>query len=177
MRNVVAGAIAQRLQRMFLPGLIVVAAWWLWAQLIGQVCERVAFPWDLLLAHGTMPLIRAGVQGVPCDRANSILELRTGDALVPKPFLARLDRGYYDRIYINSAWYGPGLDRAIARKYRLVQTLGPAMPERSPRNYQTAYRLLGEIRVYEPKPATLRAAQRDSLRRCRGSGSREVAAR
>lgn len=74
----------------------------------------------VLVSHGAMFRILAGNLEVPLDRANSMLELRAGG----KANLAGTDRRItdhvYDRVYLNSTWYGDETVDHILRTYRTV---------------------------------------------------------
>ena len=71
----------------------------------------------VLVAHGTSVLVRAGFTGEPLDRANSVLELTVANAADRAGTLDRIREGYYDRIYLNSSWYGGQIEDAIRNHY------------------------------------------------------------
>lgn len=72
----------------------------------------------VLLAHGTAALVRSGYTEVPFDRANSVGELNVAGVGYRAGTLMRIRNSYYDRIYLNSAWYGPEIDQEIRRRYQ-----------------------------------------------------------
>ncbi|HZO14736.1 MAG TPA: glycosyltransferase family 39 protein, partial [Polyangiaceae bacterium] len=72
----------------------------------------------VLVAHGAMFHIRAGHREPLLDRANSILELSYGDFAELADTRARLERHYYDRIYVNSYWYDASVTQVLSRAYR-----------------------------------------------------------
>lgn len=74
----------------------------------------------VLLAHGTAWLIRAGALDVPLDRANSILEVNVARREADLGTLQRIRERYYDRIFLNSPWYGPVIEAAIRENYAQV---------------------------------------------------------
>lgn len=74
----------------------------------------------VLLAHGTAWLIKAGALDVPLDRANSILEINVAHREADLGTLQRIKNPYYDRIFINSLWYGPRIEGAIQEHYEKV---------------------------------------------------------
>jgi hypothetical protein len=96
-------------------------------QLDRKVKEAKARGENVLLAHGTMPLLRAGLLEVPRDRANSAWEMVIGGLSDGLAIRARLAQAHYDRIIGNGTldWYGPM--RAIINKhYRVVETIPAA---------------------------------------------------
>jgi len=109
----------------------------------------------VLLAHGTMPLIRAGATAVPLDRANSTLELLAGGRGADMQAMAgRFHDRVYDRIYVNSGWYGMMLS-AINNAYRQTDTMAPAgLLPAVPLSLVLLtgrHGLLEPIRIYVPK--------------------------
>ena len=77
----------------------------------------------VLVAHGTMFQIKAGDKSVPLDRANSFLELRTGDQVARAGTEDRLRRHYYDRIFYNSIWYGNDMNAVVDETYRTIEVV------------------------------------------------------
>jgi hypothetical protein len=71
----------------------------------------------VLVAHGTSALIRAGYTNVPLDRANSVLELGVARAGDRAGTLSRIRHSDYDRIYLNSDWYGGMIESEIQNAY------------------------------------------------------------
>lgn len=77
----------------------------------------------ILLPHGAMPLIHAGMTEAPRDRSNSVLEMRMAGLDVPET-KARLEMRYYSRIYLFLAdWYGRDVLDLIERNYHEVAVL------------------------------------------------------
>jgi len=88
------------------------------------IASDVAAGRRVLLAHGTMPLVHAGVTGVPRDRADAI----SMSGLVRPHDLTgmtiRLRTGSYDRIYANSPGYA--LIPDVKRQYKQIGAIkGP----------------------------------------------------
>ena len=104
-----------------------------------------------LVAHGTMMLIRSELTDVPLDRANSILELRQAGMAGLAGTARRIQDRYYDRIYLNSEWYGEELEAIIDANYRLLGTI-PA-PNTSLPSDLVPRDLMLEVRILEPKDA------------------------
>ena len=104
-----------------------------------------------LVAHGTMMLIRSELTDVPLDRANSILELRQAGMADLAGTARRIQDRYYDRIYLNSEWYGEELEAIIDANYRLLGTI-PA-PNTSLPSDLVPRDLMLEVRILEPKDA------------------------
>jgi len=109
----------------------------------------------VLLAHGTMPLIRAGVTAVPLDRGNSNLEMLAGGR--DPDLRAMVDRFHthvYDRIYVNTGWYGMMMS-AIEAAYRESDTIPPAaLLSGVPLSFVLLAghdRILKPIHIYVPK--------------------------
>jgi hypothetical protein len=74
----------------------------------------------VLVAHGTAWLIKAGALDIPLDRANSILEVNTAGRAQDLGTLQRIRDRYYDRIFLNSDWYGPVIEGAVRDNYDKV---------------------------------------------------------
>lgn len=78
----------------------------------------------VLLPHGTMPLVRAGMKDIPFDRSNTVLELNM--ALLPDVAKTkwRIEHHHYDRIYMLAAdFYGAPACNAIQKHFREVEVL------------------------------------------------------
>ena len=82
----------------------------------------------VLLAHGTSSLIRAGHDGVPLDRANSIYETLYAGMPRTDGIERRIRELYYDRIYVDVdlSWYGLPVAELLSSYYLLVDEIdGP----------------------------------------------------
>ncbi len=102
------------------------------------------------MAHGAMFGIRNGALGVPLDRANSLVELRVGGQGHLAHTARRLAEAHYDRIYLNSDWYGQAVERARKQHYRVVGRI-PEAPLHF-RGYPYGFQHLArEVLILEPK--------------------------
>jgi len=95
-------------------------------KLEGQIHTDVNSGKRILLPCGTMVLIHSDVQEVPLDRAHSFTELNLSDKATRTGTLDRIEKEYYDRIYLNCDWYGKEIPLALERHYRKVSTIAPA---------------------------------------------------
>jgi len=90
-------------------------------RLEAAIAGDVAAGRRVLLAHGTMPLIRAGLTSVPRDRADAVdMAFFTRPAALAG-LTTRLQAGLYDRIYANTPGYA--LTPAVQRHYRQVDVI------------------------------------------------------
>jgi len=104
----------------------------------------------VLLAHGTAWLIKAGALDVPLDRANSILEVNVARREADLGTLQRIRERYYDRIFINSPWYGPVIEGAIREHYQKVGEIPFGQhPHGGERGFQG---LFYAVQIYVKKP-------------------------
>ncbi len=124
-------------------------------QLVGRDLERGR---SVLVAHGAMFGIRNGALGVPLDRANSLVELRVGGQGHRAHTARRLAEAHYDRIYLNSRWYGQAVERARKRHYRVVGRIPEAPlrylgdPPLRFRGYPYGFQhLASEVLILEPR--------------------------
>jgi hypothetical protein len=100
-------------------------AHWEYCRLLDRkIQEAVGRGERVLLAHGAMPLLRAGLREVPRDRANSALELVYARQSGKMGMGARLEQRRYDRIFVNGTlgWYGP-MQATIQKSYKVVETI------------------------------------------------------
>jgi len=84
----------------------------------------------VLLAHGTVPLIKSGFTNVPLDRANSFLELEVGGHAAEAGTRKRIESGYYDRIVLNNPWFGSEIVDVVRSRYKQVDSI-PSVLHRS----------------------------------------------
>jgi hypothetical protein len=108
----------------------------------------------VLLGHGTMPLIRAGLTAPPLDRANSALEMLAGGrGLDLKAMVGRFRDRAYDRIYVNTGWYGM-TKAAINSAYHETDTIpSAALLSEVPLSFVLLAghdRILDRIQIYVP---------------------------
>ncbi|MBU0581291.1 MAG: hypothetical protein KKA19_08950, partial [Candidatus Margulisbacteria bacterium] len=84
---------------------------------------------NILLPHGIMHLIRNNYIGVPLDRANSIIELKSANQTDQTLTLSRIKNKQYDRIYMNivpEQWLGDKITQAIEDNYKITDFIeGP----------------------------------------------------
>jgi len=74
----------------------------------------------VLIGHGMMYLLRAGLREVPLDRVNSILELKAAGYADLTQFPERIRQHYYDRLYLTvETWYPPEFVALIEQHYQL----------------------------------------------------------
>jgi hypothetical protein len=105
----------------------------------------------VLIGHGMVYLLRAGAHEVPLDRVNSILELKAAHRASQTKFLWRIQRHYYDRLYLTvEDWYPPDFVAEIDRQYQ-VQSVIPR-PECSD-HIETGrwVALIGPCRILVPR--------------------------
>ena len=74
----------------------------------------------VLVAHGTSFLIRNKSRQIPLDRSNSFLELAVAGKTGMTGIERRIRERYYDKIYLNSVWYPPGINQVLLENYREV---------------------------------------------------------
>jgi hypothetical protein len=104
----------------------------------------------VLLAHGTAWLVKAGALDVPLDRANSILEVNVARREADLGTLQRIRERYYDRIFINSPWYGPVIEGAIQEHYQKAGEIPFGQhPHGGERGFQG---LFYAVQIYVKKP-------------------------
>jgi hypothetical protein len=104
----------------------------------------------VLLAHGTAWLIKARALDVPLDRANSILEVNVARREADLGTLRRINQRYYDRIFVNSPWYGPAIEGAIQEHYEKVGEIPFGQhPHGGERGFQG---LFYAVKIYVKKP-------------------------
>jgi hypothetical protein len=108
----------------------------------------------VLLPHGTMPFIRAGVLAPQLDRSNSVLELRTAgfDISATK---ARIAQGYYARIYMfQTDWYGREIQQLIERNYHQVGVIPGDLSPTSVDDFLSGYGdyMRAPVRVLDVNP-------------------------
>jgi hypothetical protein len=116
-------------------------------QLVRRDLERGR---SVLVAHGAMFGIRNGALGVPLDRANSLVELWVGGQGHRADTVRRLAEAHYDRIYLNSRWYGEAFERARKRHYRVVGRI-PEVPLRYGGYSYGFQQLANEVLILEPR--------------------------
>jgi hypothetical protein len=116
-------------------------------QLVGQDLEGGR---SVLVAHGAMFGIRNGARDVPLDRANSLVELWVGGQGHRAHTARRLAEAHYDRIYLNSRWYGQAVERARKDHYRVVGRI-PEAPLRYDGFLYGFQQLANEVLILEPK--------------------------
>lgn len=108
----------------------------------GAVRDARARNEELLVAHGTSSLLRAGSLAPPRDRMNSLLELVEAKLPAPPATLARIREAKYDRILLpDLPWYG-GLGAVITESYQVERIIVPpaSQPvERSNARYELAF--------------------------------------
>jgi hypothetical protein len=113
----------------------------------------------VLVDHGTAPLLHAGIEQVPVDRMNSMLELVEADLPLPAAAFARVGHANYDRIlFHNLSWYG-ALGPAITENYRVERIIKAPLEQGAGRDYarydlRTGYQEdlnAAAIRVMVPK--------------------------
>ena len=118
---------------------------------------------NVLVAHGTMSLIRAGYREVPLDRANTILEMSAARELGRAATRSRITAKFYDRVYLPAAaeWYGPLL-ALIETNYEQVGVIAAPSARRDAAGteglgdgfgYQNGPRVMdSEIRILRRRP-------------------------
>lgn len=89
-------------------------------QLQAAVSEAADQGGPVLLAHGTVPLMKAGLTDVPLDRAESVLQLDLGGELDRVDTFKRIEDRYYDRIILNTPTFGGDIEAAIFDNYREI---------------------------------------------------------
>jgi hypothetical protein len=83
---------------------------------------------SVLLSHGSMPLLLAGLDEVPLDRGNSVLELGSAGMASSTGTAQRIMARAYDRIYLISAWwYGQEIGDLLDVHYQSVGEI-PSAP-------------------------------------------------
>jgi hypothetical protein len=105
---------------------------------------------SVLLSHGTMPLLLAGLGTVPLDRAVSILDLEAAGMESSAGTAQRIVAQDYDRIYlIKGYWYGRHINQLLDTYYRPVGEI-PSTP--SFEGYRSGFQplLLGPAVIMEP---------------------------
>jgi hypothetical protein len=82
---------------------------------------------SVLLSHGTMPLLLAGLETVPLDRAVSILDMEAAGMESSAGTAQRIVALDYDRIYlIKGYWYGRYINHLLDTHYRPVGEIAGA---------------------------------------------------
>jgi hypothetical protein len=108
----------------------------------------------VLVAHGTMVLLRSGQREIPLDRSNSVLELVVAGKADLAHTRQRLEGRFYDRVYvprdswIGPPWYGEAVQRALAANYHRVGRI-PEAPAPAALTFGTE--LFREIAILEPR--------------------------
>jgi hypothetical protein len=127
----------------------------------------------VLVAHGTMVLLRSGSGEVPRDRANSVLELAYGGRAELARTRERLESRYYDRIYMpgglmfNSSWYGGEVVEALRTHYRPTGRIPDAQSFEGPASPTIGFDLMEDIEILSPRGAPPDAARPPAGRRPR----------
>jgi hypothetical protein len=106
---------------------------------------------SVLLSHGTMPLLLAGLGGTPLDRAITILELETAGMAASAGTARRIKAHAYDRIYLTKRiWYGRALNDLLDTYYEPVGEI-PGAPVFE--GYRAGFQpfLLGPAVIMEPR--------------------------
>ena len=106
----------------------------------------------VLVAGGTMGLIRNGVRDAPLDRAHTFLEMQAGGQGDAAGTLGRIRSGFYDRIYLNYDWYGYDFHVALRQHYHQVWYIEAANEPQFGMLY--GYQgLMGVVLIYERRRA------------------------
>jgi hypothetical protein len=109
----------------------------------------------VLVSHGAMFHIHAGVREPLLDRSNSVLELGQGGCESLAGTRARVLAHYYDRIYQNSHFYFPSVYDALRRAYRTVTRVSEAAPPFT--EYRWGWQFLTPtVQVLEPLSRNVR---------------------
>jgi hypothetical protein len=106
---------------------------------------------SVLLSHGTMPLLLAGLRTVPVDRAVSVLELGAAGMASSAGTAQRIKAQGYDRIYlIKRNWYGRDINDLLDTYYEPVGEI-PGTPVFE--GYRAGFQhfLLGPAVIMEPR--------------------------
>lgn len=112
----------------------------------------------VLVAHGTSFFIRNKSREIPLDRSNSFLELTVAGKGGMTGTERRIREHYYDKIYVNSLWYPPEIQKVLLENYREVARI-PAPVDRistapvwGPHLIKYGFqRLHLETPIYEPR--------------------------
>jgi hypothetical protein len=125
-------------------------SWRYAAEMQQTIAQSLASREKLLVAHGAVGWIAAGQRSVPLDRANSVLELREAHLLDKVTMKQRISAKAYDRIILNSRWYGAELEAAIRQNYRQV---GEIRAARGPTGYVNGLQadLMSAAPIFVPK--------------------------
>jgi hypothetical protein len=99
-----------------------------WARALDVALQRdVDSNKRVLLPHGVVALLHAGVTETPKDRMVSVLELAKGERTdLSAPTRDRIKNQYYDRIYLYFAWYDFGVLNLIEDHYEMIEELPPS---------------------------------------------------
>jgi hypothetical protein len=106
---------------------------------------------SVLLSHGTMPLLLAGLDTVPVDRAISILELETAGIESSAGTAQRIKDQVYDRIYlVKDDWYGREIHDLLDTYYKPAGEI-PGAPALE--GYRAGFQVLlqGPAAILEPR--------------------------